>query len=260
MVMISEIEYKILVLKRSDTLSEQEKKRLESLEEQKELQASCGVQIIKTVKVPKDWLSQDWVSQKLPVKASSNKAGEMIKKEAFANAFLQFQKEKKELLKKENPEARLDLKQIRHEWKFQMSDSAKDQYRKLAQEEKAQLGESFRKTLMGKNIEESEEVKKQKRTHRNSKYQLNVKVKKEKLLKESEFCEVKFRDILNKKEGQLCDLIKCNETLETNLSSAKLANSVVAKMIEDKSSEIDRLRDQYRLLHKIHKGCKSNKN
>jgi len=246
MELISEIDYKILALERSETLSNQEEMRLVSLREQKAFHLSSGTDIIKTVKVPCDWIYKE-----KPVKASVDKPAK--KKEAFANAFIQFQKEKKALLKKDNPEAKLDLNETRHEWKFLVSDSAKEKYKKLAQEEKSHLGESFRKTLKER---VSDEVKKQKRTESNNKYQLNVKRKKEKETKDKELCEVKFKEMLEKKNGQLCEIVKSNEALEKDLTAVKLENSVATKMIEEKSLEIEKLKDQYRVLYKMHKGCK----
>jgi len=249
MELISEIDYKILALERRETLSKQEEKRLVNLREQKEHHVSSGTDIIKTVKVPCDWIYKE-----LPVKTSFDKPPK--KKEAFANAFLQFQKEKKALLKKDNPEAKLKLKEIVHEWNFLVSDSMKENYRKLAQEEKSHLGDSFRKTLKGRGVEASEEEKKQKRSDRNNKYQLNVKRKKEKETKDKELCEVKFKEMLEKKNGQLCEIVKSNEALEKDLTAVKLENSVATKMIEEKSLEIEKLKDQYRVLYKMHKGCK----
>ena len=111
--MASELDYKILILERSECLSGLEKLRLENLKEQKAFQASARIACIKIVKLP-----IKWVPQESPVKSSYNKSVEVKDKEAFANAYLQFKKEKKNLLNKGVSGAKLDLKQIRHEWKF----------------------------------------------------------------------------------------------------------------------------------------------
>ena len=69
---MSEIDYKICILKNKDSpLSEREKEWLENLTEQKALQKSCCLLLIKTAKIPSDWISDNETSSNAPKKTSS---------------------------------------------------------------------------------------------------------------------------------------------------------------------------------------------
>ena len=62
-VKVSEIDYKILILKNRDSpLSVEENRRLESLIEQKAFQESCGLLINKTTKIPSEWVYKNETS------------------------------------------------------------------------------------------------------------------------------------------------------------------------------------------------------
>ena len=80
-------------------------------------------------------------------------------------------------------------------------------------------------------------------------------MEKDKKIKDDEFCLNKFKEILEEKEVQVCELVKQKDALKVNVNKLKAENSVTAEMIEDRDYEIDKIKDQYRKLHKIHKSC-----
>ena len=168
-------------------------------------------------------------------------------------------KKRKNLLNKVDPDARLDLKQIIYEWRCLVSESAKEKYRKLAQEDEENIGDRFRKTFKAKTLDESVDDKQKKKSGRNERYRMKVKLDKINALEENKVCEIKFQQILDKKTVQIKDLDEVNKSLGLKLSDVKLRNSVETNIIEETSCELDKLKEKYRALHKLHKCCKSQK-
>ena len=113
-------------------------------------------------------------------------------------------KKRKNLLNKVDPDARLDLKQIIYEWRCLVSESAKEKYRKLAQEDEENIGDRFRKTFKAKTHDESVDDKQKKKSGRNESYRMKVKLDKINALEENKVCEIKFQQILDKKTVQFC--------------------------------------------------------
>ena len=265
---VSELDYKILILENSEVLSKMEQQRLESLKEQKALQDTLGLCIQKTVKVPIEWIPVD-SSNDISVELNNESFPELEEeiseaqtksplKQGFSNAHIQFLKEKRKILNTVDTEAKVDLDKIREEWKS-LPESARKPYKKLAQEEKKRLGENFRKNIKEQRSHLSSDELKKKKIESDRKYRLKVKLEKDQKLKDDEFCLNKFKEILEKKQGQVCDLVEEKKALEVNVSKLKAENSVTAEMIEDRDSEIDKLKDQYRTLHKTHKSCSLSK-
>ena len=304
--MVSELDYKIIALERCETLSTMEKNRLESLRQQKVLRETLGLHILKTKKVPVEWVDSISKSTKkgkteleleeveegvrgavaenmnLVVteerdKVEEKKIGEkrqedmeekiievglkrtktkseaetfMNTKQSFANAYLQFLKEKKALLRLEDPRAALDLASIRKEWKDLEN---KEPYKKLAQEEKTSLGENFRKNIKTSKLTDNE-MKKHKKDYDKT-YRAKLKLRREQKVAGRQPLNQKFKDVLTKKEEQLSKQVNMNESIKLNICELKLENSVASRMIEEKDEEISKLKDQYRVLHKLHKTC-----
>ena len=171
---VSELDYKILILEKSEILSDKEQQRLDSLKEQKAYQATLGLEIHKTVKVPIDWVSVDSSkafsfepntnSESFPELDEDISEAEIKSpiKQGFGNDYIQFLKEKRKVLNNVDTEAKVDLVKIRKEWKF-LPESAKKYYKKMAQEEKKKLGGNFRKSIKEQRSQISpDELKKKK--------------------------------------------------------------------------------------------------
>jgi len=265
---VSELDYKILILENCEVLSENEQQRLESLKEQKAFQDTLGICIQKTVKVPIEWIAVD-SSNDISVELNNASFPELDEeiseaetkspiKQGFANAHIQFLKEKRKILNNVDKEAKVDMDEIRKEWKF-LPESARKPYKKLAQEEKKKLGVNFRKDIKEQRSHLSSDELKKRKIESDRKYRLKVKLEKDKNLKDDEFCLNKFKKILEKKEEQVCELVEQKKALKVNVNKLKVDNSVTAEMIKDKDSEIDKLKDQYRTLYKVHKSCSLSK-
>ena len=255
-VKVTEIDYKIIMLQnKGSTLSDKENERLDSLKEQKALQESQGFQIIKTAKVPTEWIAGNTPEMSTEFASSNselNTKGET--KQAYSNAFFQFRSAKKSSLISIDPAAKLDLNQVREEWKT-MTDSDKIPYQKKADEEKKQLGKNLRKNYVEKRSQITKDERKKSRLEADRKYRIQSKIDKAKKLEEDGFCSKKFTEILKSKERQLSDEVKLNENLKINIGKSKTENSLVQEMIKEKEAEIEKLREKYRILHRIHKSC-----
>ena len=185
--MVSEMEYKIIILEKNESLSTMEKTRLESLRQQKVLQEELGLIIQKTKKVPAEWVDGNLKSnqkgkielelegvekteiEKIGVTRKGDIEGKIIEassketegtkekdetetstkiKQTFANAYLQFLQEKKASLRLEDPRAALDLASVRKEWK-ELED--KEPYKNLHLKRKKVWGEILGKILKQEN-------------------------------------------------------------------------------------------------------------
>ena len=213
---VSEIEYKIIFLEnKSSALSEKEIERLNSLKEQKLMQENLGVNIRKTAKVPTDWIAfnknaemctevkktaelptevksttemstevKNGTEMSTEVKSTAEMAAEVTSstfKQTYSNAYLQFQSEKKQSLLLLNPAAKLNLTEVREEWRTK-TDSDKAPYKKAACDEKKMIGINFRSNFKEKTKKISEEERKKLRTEADRKHKLKlktIKVKKE---------------------------------------------------------------------------------
>ena len=280
---VSEIEYKIIFLEnKSSALSEKEIERLNSLKEQKLMQENLGVNIRKTAKVPTVWIAVNKKAEmctevkktaelsaelknttELPteVKRTAEMAAEVTSstcKQTYSNAFLQFQSEKKQSLLLLNPAAKLNLTEIREEWRT-LTDSGKAPYKKAACDEKKMIGINFRSNFKEKTKKISEEERKKLKTETDRKHRLKIKTIKVKKEEKEQYCLGKFKEILIKKEVQLEDEAKEKHDIEVRLVRIKTENDLVQEMIKDKGAEVELLKEKYRALHKIHKSCSLSK-
>ena len=246
---VSEIDFKIMLLEnRGPDLSVKEIERLMSLKEQKALQERLGVNTKKTASVPTDWLGESHPDHQ---GSKINSKGEA--KQGYSNAFLQFRSEKKSLLTNTDPSAKLDLDQVREEWK-NLDDAAKVPYKKKAEEEKLLLGLNLRRNLNGRSLL-SEEDKKKAKLEADRKYRQKCKMTKTIALDEGKQCTEKFREILDEKKQHMCEEVKVNENLKKSMGKTKLENSLTAEMLKDKEAALDKLKEKYRCLHRMHKTC-----
>ena len=171
-------------------------------------------------------------------------------KQTFANAYLQFLQEKKASLRLEDPRAALDLASVRKEWK-ELED--KEPYKKLALEEKKSLGGNFRKNIKTRKLT-VDEMKTHKKDYDKT-YRAKLKLSRDQKMTGRQPLKQKFKEVLTKKEEQLRKLVNMNESTKVNIFELKLENGVASRMIEEKEVEIGKLKDQYRVLHKVHKTC-----
>jgi hypothetical protein len=260
---VSEIDFKIMLLEnRGPVLSDKERQRLESLKEQKALQARQGFNISKTAKVPSEWLGEinpaqtEMNTNENSPKSKMNSKG--VIKQGYSNAFLQFRSEKKASLNSIDPKAKLDLNQVREEWK-NMDDSAKAPYKKKAEEEKEQLGHNLRSYYLKKKSQISEDDKKKARLEADRKHKVKLRFTKAKALEESKQCSIRFQEILESKTKQMSEEVEMNESLKRSTGKTRLENSLAEELIKEKEAEIEKLKEKYRFLHRIHKFCSLSK-
>eukprot|EP00092_Neocalanus_flemingeri_P085558 GFUD01107663.1.p1 GENE.GFUD01107663.1~~GFUD01107663.1.p1 ORF type:complete len:152 (+),score=38.21 GFUD01107663.1:119-574(+) len=126
---ISELDYKIIILENGENLSEDETKRLNNLKDQKALLCSREFNIPKTVKVPMNFGSSEHCSFSEPAEPEES-----------------------------NDEPRNDDKS--EERITVPPESAKEPYRKQAREEKESLQNNFRKDITEKKNQVSPEERK----------------------------------------------------------------------------------------------------
>eukprot|EP00092_Neocalanus_flemingeri_P009058 GFUD01009750.1.p1 GENE.GFUD01009750.1~~GFUD01009750.1.p1 ORF type:complete len:239 (+),score=77.83 GFUD01009750.1:132-848(+) len=218
---ISELDYKIIILENGENLSEDETKRLNNLREQKALLCSREFNIQKTVKVPLNFGSSKHCSFSEPEESNDEPRND------------------------DKSEERITVP----------PESAKEPYRKQAREEKESLQDNFRKDITEKKNQLSPEERKEKKLQSDRKYKMKVKLRKAKKDEDDDFCVNKFREILEKKEEKMCKLRKLNETTKLNIDRLEVQLSVTNDMIEEKDLDINKLKEKYRTLHKIHKTC-----
>ena len=246
MIKVTELEYKILALERMPLLSSKEKERLDSIREQKVLHSSIGLNILKTAKVPREWISEN--NNEYVDKAVGENEELSSDKKGYSNAYFQFRSERKKELIREDPGAKLDLKEISKEWKS-MNDTLKEPYIKKAEEEKKQIGKKVKKSDLSK------EEKKERKLEIDRKYRLKVKLTNTKKSVDDELCQKKFEEVLEGRNNLMKKESDQSENLKVSEGKLKIENGLVLEMIKEKESEIERLKDRYKLLHKVHKSC-----
>ena len=176
------------------------------------------------------------------------------KRQAFSNAYLQFLSEKKAKLFLVDPEAKLNLKEVRGEWNS-LEDALKAPYKNKAIDEKMMLGNNFRKDIQDKSLKRKLEEQKQSKSERNKKYRKQLQNKKSQKIEEEKYCSNKFEVILKKKDDQLSLEYQTKESLIESLGKIETDGSLVGDMIKEKESEVIVLREKYRGLYRIHKAC-----
>jgi hypothetical protein len=147
-----------------------------------------------------------------------------------------------------DPGAKLNLEQIRNEWK-NLPNSLKEPYKKKAEEEKIHLGKKENKS------EISEEERKKRKHETDKKFKLKVKTLQSKKLEEDELCSKKFDEILESKNKVMRKATELNEKLKVNEGKLNIENALVSEMIKEKEVEIEKLKEKYKMLHKVHKSC-----
>jgi hypothetical protein len=263
MVKVTELDYKILALERNPTLSIKEKERLESLRVQKRVASSVGLNTLKTAKVPSEWMGENGADKdKNVIENGVDKDKNVIEnggsssrknKPGYCNAFFLFRTERKAALTSVDPGAKLDLKEIRIEWK-NMLDALKEPYRKKAEEEKIRIGKKVKKVQLSK------EERKTKKIIADRKHRLKIKMSQCKRLEDDNLCSQKFQKILESKTVLLKEDSELIEKLTVNEGKLKIENDLLLEMIKEKEGEIDKLKEMYRLLHRTHKLCSFTKN
>ena len=252
MVKVTELDYKILALERNPTLSIKEKERLESLRVQKRVASSVGLNTLKTAKVPSEWMGENGADKDKNVIENGGSSSRK-NKPGYCNAFFLFRTERKAALTSVDPGAKLDLKEIRIEWK-NMLDALKEPYRKKAEEEKIRIGKKVKKVQLSK------EERKTKKIIADRKHRLKIKMSQCKRLEDDNLCSQKFQKILESKTVLLKEDSELIEKLAVNEGKLKIENDLLLEMIKEKEGEIDKLKEMYRLLHRTHKLCSFTKN
>ena len=191
MVKVIQLDYKILALERNPTLSNNEKVRLESLREQKRVASSVGLNTLKTATVPRVWMSENGADEDKTVIENGESSSER-NKPGYCNAFFLFRSERKAAQTAVDPGAKLNLKEIRNEWK-NMIETLKEPYRKKAEEEKIRIGKRVKKDALSK------EERQYRKIIADRKHRLKSKMSQCKRLEDDELCSKKFQQILESK-------------------------------------------------------------
>ena len=163
-----------------------------------------------------------------------------------ANSFGQYLKIEKAKLNQENPKAKLDFKKNLKTWKG-MPEEEKSTFKKMSKQEKADLGENYRKGIK-KSAAEVQDVKEFDRVRKRNERQ-DFKIKKE----NDKLCADKFQSILTKKETKYEKMIELNKSLEKEYLELATQKSELVKSLE---TNYDSWKTKYKYLFEEHEGCK----
>ena len=74
-------------------------------------------------------------------------------------------------------------------------------------------------------------------------------------MEEDTYCLKKFSDITDMKEIQLSNAVRLTEDLKIKIEKSKTENNLALEMIDEKEAELEKLKEKYRILYRIHKSC-----
>ena len=222
-VKVSEIDYKILILKNKDSpLSEKEKERLDSLTEQKSLQESCGLKLNKTAKIPSHWISDDETSCNAPKTTSS-------RLESF-----------RETSKSVKIDELTDVVEVNGSMELgagklgASNGSDCEKTNKLS--EKAQQNKLLRDKFYQKQKREAKAREKD-----------QVKVNLEKL-----------KNIIAAKIEKKPKVKTLGEQLQSRLTSLQIETQAVDQLIKEREKSVVLMKEKYKLVYKHHNKCLQN--
>lgn len=276
---VTQLEYQIMILERmGPNISSIERNKLRNLKEQKKIMAEQGIELKGTV-VPRfprgsfdiraGFRSECVTNSVEEALRGGNEENEDAEEEAqvanskteekknssgqgVSSSYVMFLQVEREKLMVKDPGAKLDLDDLQKSWK-NMGVEEKKVYSDMVRKKMEDVGENFRKDIKEKSLSKKEKKARKKVADKEYRERKNkiLQVKK----KEEDTMKAKLEEIVVGKSGRAAEMSKYVNNLKSEILKTQKMKKEVVERVVVKDVEIMVLKEQFKALHKIHKGC-----
>ena len=267
---VTQLDYQIMILERmGPNISSIEKNKLRNLKEQKKILAEEGIESKGTVvprfppgfhnkRIPEyvinsvEETDEMEDAEEVQVEHSQTVEKKNSSGQGVANSYVMFVQVEREKLVSKDPDAKLDQNVLQQTWR-NMSGEEKKLYSDMVRKKKEEVGENFRKDIKKNSFSEEDKKARKKvadKAYRERKYKsLDVKKKEEDSLK------AKLEEMVAQKSGKAEEMTKCVINLKSEFLKIQKMKKEVIERVVVKDVEMMVLKEQFKAIHKIHKGC-----
>lgn len=267
---VTQLDYQIMILERmGPNISSIEKNKLRNLKEQKKILAEEGIELKGTVvprfppgfhnkRIPEyvinsvEETDEMEDAEEVQVEHSQTVEKKNSSGQGVASSYVMFVQVEREKLVSKDPDAKLDQNVLQQTWR-NMSGEEKKLYSDMVRKKKEEVGENFRKDIKKNSFSEEDKKARKKvadKAYRERKYKsLDVKKKEEDSLK------AKLEEMVAQKSGKAEEMTKCVINLKSEFLKIQKMKKEVIERVVVKDVEMMVLKEQFKAIHKIHKGC-----
>ena len=172
-------------------------------------------------------------------------------------SYILFLQHERENLLRAEPHAKLDLPAVRLKWS-EMKVDEKKVFEDMAQAKKAALGDDYRKNIRNNKL--SDVDKRLRKIEANKKYKEKIRKEKSVDEEEQESLKVKMEEMKTSKIEKLDRLKIYVENLKSEVLKTQQIKKENIEQTVAKDLELILLKEQFKLLHKMHKKCAKDEN
>ena len=286
---VTQIDYQISLLEmRGSNLSVFEQNKLNSLKEQKTLMDQQGIKLKPTivprfplpppppaetnfeisvlpnksneakllVGVDKEAVGKNDAPNKMIVnnksKAKVATHGKIARGQGVSSSFLKFVKYSREKQNNDNSLSKLDLNHLRLTWS-KMNVSEKKPFIDMVKVQKTAVGDKVIKDVTNKS--KSDEEKKERKAAADKKYREKMIEARTNYRTEQETLLEKMLELIIFKKGKMKDLQLFVKNIRDDITETQKKKIVAIESMVEKDTELMVLKEQFKVLHKIHKKC-----